>query len=263
MSFSPDWLALREPADAAARDRGLAAELARWSAARAQTLGRPARIWDLGCGSGATFRALAPLAPDLDWTLIDQDEALLDLAQTRTGARVRRLDLAGAPDLAAAGAGEAPEIIAASALFDLVSAPWMTRFVAALPPHVAVYAALSYDGRETWSPTPPHEAQGLAAFHAHQTSDKGFGVSLGPSGGAALAAGLAQRGWKVRIADSAWRLGPESRALIEALADGAAKAVAETGALSGRALADWRIGRARARQVEIGHMDMLALPPEE
>ena len=50
---------------------------------------------------------------------------------------------------------------------------WLARFVAALPAGAAVYAALTYDGRESWSPAPPHEAQGLAA----QTST-GLGMAL-------------------------------------------------------------------------------------
>ncbi|MGR3782213.1 MAG: class I SAM-dependent methyltransferase [Albimonas sp.] len=252
MSFASSWLALREPADAAARDRGLLAALAAW------VDGRSLPVADLGCGTGSTLRAVTPYARSLDWTLVDNDPALLAEAARRTGARTRALDLAAAPEAAVEGA----RLVTASALFDLVSAEWLARFVQALPPDVAVYAGLSYDGRESWSPAPPHEAQALAAFHRHQIGDKGFGISLGPQAGASLAALLAQRGWKVRVADSAWRLGPGDGPLIRALAEGAAEAVAETGALAGRRLAEWRAARRAATAVEIGHLDLLALPPE-
>ncbi|WP_339948445.1 class I SAM-dependent methyltransferase [uncultured Albimonas sp.] len=252
MSFASSWLALREPADAAARDRGLLAELAEWSG------GRALPTTDLGCGTGATLRALAPYAPALEWTLLDNDAALLEEAAARTGARVRAANLAAGPEAAVAGA----RVVTASALFDLVSVEWLGRFAQALAPDVAVYAALSYDGRETWSPAPPHEAQALAAFLRHQAGDKGFGPSLGPQAGATLAGMLAQRGWKVRLADSAWRLGAGDGALIRALAEGAAEAVAETAALPGRQMAEWRAGRRAATRVEIGHLDLLALPPE-
>ena len=47
MAFSAEWLALREPADRAARDAGL---LRRAAAAA----GPAPVIMDLGCGSGAT-----------------------------------------------------------------------------------------------------------------------------------------------------------------------------------------------------------------
>jgi SAM-dependent methyltransferase len=250
MSFAADWLALREPADAEARDLGLIERLRGW------TGGRQLHVVDLGCGTGAAWRALAPHLPGADWTLIDDDEALLEEAARRTGARVRRLDLAVEPGAAVEGA----DLVAASAFFDLVSAEWLDRFLDALPPHAAFYAALTYDGRERWTPRPPDEETALAAFHDHQRGDKGFGSALGPDAGAALAEGLAARGRSVETARSPWRLGPDRRALIGALADGAAAAVADTGALPPADLARWRQGRRAAGRVEIGHLDVLALP---
>jgi SAM-dependent methyltransferase len=252
MSFSSDWLALREPADRAARDAGLTDALAGWAAGRELTAA------DLGCGTGSTFRALAPRLPGARWTLIDNDPALLAEAARRTGAETRALNLAAEPEAAA----RAGDVVMASALFDLVSADWLERFLDALPRHAALYAALSYDGREAWTPEPPHEAEALAAFRAHQQGDKGFGPALGPEAGAALAEGLRARGWRVATADSPWRLGEDQAALRAALAEGAAAAVAETGALSAAALADWRAGRAAAARAEIGHLDVLALPAE-
>src|SRR6185312_14115446 len=65
--FSADWLALREPADRAARDRGLARRFA------AALPPRP-RIIDLGAGTGATARALAPFVAGT-WILVDRDAA--------------------------------------------------------------------------------------------------------------------------------------------------------------------------------------------
>jgi len=50
------------------------------------------------------------------------------------------------------------------------------------------------------------------------------------------------------------------RALIEALADGAAEAVAETGALDAAAVEAWRLSRRAAATAEVGHVDLLALP---
>ncbi|MEC9435668.1 MAG: class I SAM-dependent methyltransferase [Pseudomonadota bacterium] len=260
MSFSSAWLALREAADAAARDRGLVAALTDW--VRAQD--RPVEALDLGCGTGSNHRALASRLPGARWTLIDRDPALLAEAARRTGAGTLAMDLALAPGGAAALLpGEAPALISASALYDLVSAEWLAGFVAAAPPRAAIYAALTYDGRERWTPASPHEPRALAAFHAHQQGDKGFGPALGPRAGAALASGLAARGWRVRVAPSDWRLeAPRDAALITELAAGAAEAVAETGALPPSALFAWAGARRRATRVEIGHMDLLALPPD-
>ena len=75
--FSPEWLALREPADHTARNVPLA------QAAAALLVGRePARILDLGCGTGSNFRGFAPLvgAPQ-HWTLVDHDARLLEAAR--------------------------------------------------------------------------------------------------------------------------------------------------------------------------------------
>ncbi len=63
----PDWLAVREPADHAARDAGLVAPLAR-------ALPPHVRAVDLGCGTGSNLRALGPhLGPAQDWVLVDHD----------------------------------------------------------------------------------------------------------------------------------------------------------------------------------------------
>ena len=56
---SPDWLDLRERADAAARARDLVRQLRLRLPA-----GGPLVIHDLACGSGSMGRWLAPLLPD-------------------------------------------------------------------------------------------------------------------------------------------------------------------------------------------------------
>ncbi|MEM1315125.1 MAG: methyltransferase domain-containing protein [Pseudomonadota bacterium] len=252
MSFSSDWLALRAPADAAARHPALVDRLAAWAAAREPDA--PLRIVDLGAGSGATHRALAHRLPDAEWTLVDADDALLAEAARTTGARTLRLDLTQDIETAVTSA----DLVTASALFDLVSADWLARFAAALPPRAAVYAALTYDGRETWSPAHAAEGAALTAFHAHMRRDKGFGPALGPDAPAALAAALADRA--LTTAPSPWRLAEADRALIEQLADGATDAVRDTGALDPQTLEDWRETRRQAKAVAIGHADLLALP---
>ncbi|HEU0221666.1 MAG TPA: class I SAM-dependent methyltransferase [Paracoccaceae bacterium] len=254
--FTAGWLALREPADRAARNPGLIARLA------AHLGARPARILDLGAGTGANVRALAPhLHPDATWALVDHDPALLRAAEAALGhgPNLRYVQADLVRDLEALLAPP-PDLVTGSAFLDLCSAPWLDRLAAALPAGTALYMALSYDGTEAWAPAHAAEPAALAAFRAHQRRDKGFGPALGPDAAAHLARALARRGWLVETAPSPWRLGPAHRSLIAALADGAAEAVAETGALDAATLAAWHQARRQAARVEIGHTDLLALP---
>ena len=73
MSFTSDWLGLREPADRIARDQALARRLAGWLS-RQDTI----EIADLGSGTGANPRWLAPLLPAAQrWRLYERDPALI------------------------------------------------------------------------------------------------------------------------------------------------------------------------------------------
>jgi SAM-dependent methyltransferase len=277
MSFSPEWLALREPADHAALDAGLRAEVAAALADRAV-----ARVVDLGCGAGSNLRGLAPaLGARQSWTLIDYDPALLAAARAELTAwadetcptsegltlvkggktievAFRQADLTRDLDAALA---EEVDLVAAAALFDLVSQAWAERVVDALAARrAAFYTTLVYDGVERWSPPHALDAAALAAFHAHQAGDKGFGPALGPRAGEVFAALLAARGYRVARAKSPWRIGLGQVALLRALARGGVEAVAQTGRLAADDFADWRAARLAATSCEIGHDDLWARP---
>lgn len=275
--FSASWLALREPADRRARSAALDQKVA---AALAE-LPEP-RIVDLGAGTGASLRALAPcLGPRQHWMLLDNDPALAEAARAelsagadaaRTDGRDLLLDLGGktvrvsfaAVDLAAEPAAPLafrPDLVTASAFFDLVSPDWLQRFASAMA-HAgcAVHAALTCDGADAWHPPHPADAAVHAAFQRHQGRDKGFGLAAGPKAGAVLMAALQDKGYEVARADSPWRLGPDDRALIAALAEGTAAAVRETGEMSEETLAAWEAARRSASACRIGHVDLFARP---
>jgi SAM-dependent methyltransferase len=278
--FSSEWLALREPADHAARVSALIDALA---AALAERSMGDIAVVDLGCGTGSNLRALAPhLGPCQTWTLVDNDPALLETARMVLAAWADRAEARGAhlvlekdgrqirvafsaADLSADPAAildPAPDLVTAAALFDLVSAGWLGRFAEAVADSGAVfYTALSYDGREVWQPPHPADAAMQAAFLAHQAGDKGFGAALGPGATAALAELFGRRGYAVRTAPSPWRLGPEDRGLIAQLKDGKAAAVAETGLVPRDAVTAWAAARhAPDTTALIGHEDLLAVP---
>lgn len=249
MSFTPEWLSLRAPADDRARAPDILAAAAEWLGAKTAPL-----VVDLGAGSGATWRALAPLAPHARWRLVDHDAALLGLAARQApGAEARLADLADPAALAEALSGA--DLVTASAFFDLVSETWLEMFFDASPPEAALYAALTYDGRETWAPAGDDDAAVRAAVARHMRGDKGFGPALGGDACAVMTRALARRGRAARTADSAWVLEPpRDAALAQELAHGHAGAAAELGADPGAFAATPRV------RVEIGHEDVFAKP---
>ena len=273
--FSAQWLDLREPVDHRSRNVDLGRRLARhfegW---------RPITIVDLGCGTGSNLRATAPLlGPDQYWTLVDYDQALLDVAGERLtswadgadkqdnrlilfkGAKrltveFRRADIAGDLDTAL---GANANLVTASAFFDLVSADFIARFAAAVAKRkAAFFTVLTYDGDQRWTPEHDADAAMAEAFHAHQASDKGFGPAAGPNAPDVLGEAFTSAGYSVEEADSAWRLGEADAALITDLARGFADAVRETGQVDAKLIAEWAaITRSSA---VVGHTDTLALP---
>ncbi|MDH7796657.1 MULTISPECIES: class I SAM-dependent methyltransferase [unclassified Beijerinckia] len=275
--FSTEWLALREPIDHRSINPELRAELLTWVGQRAHI-----RIADLGCGSGSNLRGLSPLLPKSQhWRLLDHDEALLDHANlaitawadefagdddrlsVRTNNKKLTLDFVQV-DLAddpAAAFGEPLDLVTASAFFDLVSEAWIENFCKELAARkLPLYAVLTYDGTETWSPTHEADAHMLAAFHAHQARDKGFGPAAGPQAATALRSALERHGYQVSSGDSAWRLGAAERALIGELAVGSAAAVRETGHVAPDRIEAWLAARRGASACQIGHIDLFARP---
>ena len=76
-----------------------------------------------------------------------------------------------------------------------------------------------------------------------------------------MEAAFKDAGYKVSLAQSPWQLEAErDEALIRALAEGAAQAVAETNRVVHTTLASWLEARRLAREVEIGHLDLFARP---
>lgn len=277
MSFSPEWLALREPADHAARSEDLLAAVGRHFAGRDSIA-----VVDLGCGAGSNLRGTFAALPDRQaWTLVDYDPALLAAARARLaswadkaaddGATLRlkksgkslevsflQADLNADPS---APLAEGTDLVTAAALFDLVSTGWIDRFVAAMSARrLPLYTVLTYDGREEWQPAHPLDAEMLAAFHAHQATDKGFGPAAGPAATEAMARAFAKAGYRVERAPSPWRLGPDFAVLARDLATGFAGAVGETGRVDAAGLADWLALRRAGGTTLVGHEDLFAVP---
>ncbi|MBL8343986.1 MAG: hypothetical protein JNN03_00945 [Rubrivivax sp.] len=296
-TFTADWLRLREPADHAARDAAAAAMGALGLAAlRGTDAPRPStpaaearRVVDLGCGTGASLRYLAPrLGGEQHWQVFDQDEALLRAWPAAMADWARhaghRLEVAGATlriegqgfcataerhrlDLAHE-LGNVPlgstDLLCATALIDLVSAGWLAELIGrARQTGVTLSLALMVDGRIEWDPAGAGDAEVALAFARHQGRDKGFGPALGAQAPEVASTLLANAGYTVMSARSDWLLhgGPLQAALIE----GTAAAAIEQDPATAPATEAWRrlrtaaVGQTRLR---VGHVDLIAvLPP--
>lgn len=275
--FSPDWLALREPADHAARNpQVLAAVGSHFSAKISLT------VIDLGCGAGSNLRGTFSALPDRQhWTLVDFDQRLLDTARETLRAWaddareqgeelvIAKADKSITVDFRQADLnkdlewvlGWQPDLITAAALFDLTSKHWIERFVAALVGQgLPLYTVLTYDGREKWCPSHPADARILAAFAHHQKTDKGFGPAAGPEATEIMAEAFRKSGFAVSTADSAWQIGEDRQDLARALLQGIADAVTETRHVDTATVRDWLSARAGSATGLIGHNDLWARP---
>ncbi len=129
--FSVDWLALREPVDAAARGKRLA-RVACDALRRSSSAAAGIDVIDLGAGTGANLRYVAPLiAAAQRWVLVDNDAVLLESAADQLQSwrptaecRVQILPLDLATQLSRLPL-RAGALLTASALLDLVSEAWL------------------------------------------------------------------------------------------------------------------------------------------
>jgi hypothetical protein len=262
--FSADWLTMREPYDLNARNPvvldGVAVFLEQLS---------PVRIVDLACGTGSTLRALSPhLTARQNWKLIDNDLGLLARATATPLAKyatvtVVPLDLNR--DLEAALDGPV-DLVATSALLDLVSESWLDRLAVEIAARsIPLYAALSYDGRIGFTPPDPLDAAITAAVNAHQRIDKGFGPALGPVATTFAIARFEALGYSVVHGTSDWAMGPHDLYIQAELLAGWANAAQDIGALSLADITAW-LKRRRDAVAEgrssllVGHVDFLATP---
>ena len=259
--FSAEWLALREPADHAARSADL-------TSAVLDALPRdtPLRVLDLAAGTGSNLRYLAAAGSNrtrsTQFLLVDHDPVLLARVAKTPDVETRCQDLSTLDD-PALFAGRS--LVTASALLDLVSADWLRVLAARCAESgAAVLFALSYDGRIGCSPEDPEDSAIVPLVNEHQRTDKGFGRALGPDAADCAGGCFAALGYRVARARSDWNLTPESGGLQRRLIEGWAQAATEIAPHRARVIDGWRDRRlahvaAGWSEMIVGHEDLAAI----
>ena len=285
LDFEPEWLHLREPLDEAARAVGLA-----WAFGR--ILPTHPMIIDLGAGTGSNVRQLAMKLGrgEQDWTLIEKDRRLLAKAPGEIGRwadrngwehkEQRRAYMITCDDMAVRVEMRSFDLtqdpaelglnqydgVTAKALFDLVSQPWLDRFVKELascgyPP---VLATLTVDGRVAFSIMDEDDGFVMDLFHAHMGRAKGLGgPALGPAAPQALVGALSGVGYKVETAQADWKIGPKQIAAHLAMIAGYEKAATEQDPAAAARVRAWaerrrNLASEQGARLLVGHVDILA-----
>ncbi|GAA3582425.1 hypothetical protein GCM10022222_78990 [Amycolatopsis ultiminotia] len=239
--YAPEWLRLREPADAAARAGSLAARL---------PAGTETVIRDLGCGTGSMTRWLAGRLPlPQHWILHDRDPLLLEIAVSNLPARVTAEARTG--DLTQLSDFTQTTLVTASALLDLLTAQEVRRLVnACVEAGCPALLTLSVTGDVEITPAEPADGALLEAFNDHQRRES----RLGPDAAVFAVREFESRGWTVHTRHSPWRLGSTQDALIRAWYHGFTTAAREQ---------NRRLpvpGERTITAVTVHHLDLLALP---
>jgi hypothetical protein len=267
-----NWLALREPADVAARSTALTEAVAGVLSAD-----RPLRVLDLATGTGSNVRYLTGRLPDPQhWLVVDRDPVLLAEVPARMsawanaggsdlGAETRRVDLGA---LADADIFSGRHLVTASALLDLVSEAWLRTLAARCRESgAAALFALTYNGQFRCSPAEPEDDAIRELMNRHQKTDKGLGgPAAGPDAAACAARCFAEAGYHVRRDASDWVLPPEARELQRQLIEGWADAAAEIAPEQSTVIHDWLARRlahveSGSSRVIVCHEDLAAWLP--
>jgi len=264
----PEWLALREPADAAARSDELV-EQVRAHLPRNGALA----VHDLGCGTGSMARWLAGRLPGPQhWVMYDRDGDLLSLVPEGAPSRdsdggpvcveTRRRDITRLQPGDLAGAG----LVTASAVLDTMTAAELDRLVATCAEAgCPALIALTVSGRVDITPDDPLDVVVMDAFNTHQRRSTNGGPLRGPDAVDAARRCAARSPVDVMVRPSPWRLGATQAELsVEWFAGWVGAAVEQRPELHAELAAYAQQRRAAAAagrlSVMVHHEDLLALP---
>ena len=244
--FALDWLALREHEDFLARNSSILKSVQKYFRSQKQL-----NILDIGCGTGATMRALLPnFNQQQIWTLLDADDKLLECAkflnqslleETTNKMILKFCDLSKGFGYLHADYN----LVTTTAFLDLVSESWIKEFILALKDqNLAFYCSITPTNNIFIEPKINLDDKVICAFNKHRYIDKGFGESLGGKvtdftinvlNNSDFHVFQANKEWGCQNPDSEFR-----KVFYSQLIEDIAKAVAETNLLESAKLEHWK-----------------------
>ena len=225
--------------------------------------GRVLEIIDLGAGTGANQRWLAPRLPfQQRWIHLDHDPAISRSLPQPDDTLIIDSSVESLGRLLADGSRD-HRLVTCSALLDVLTTPQLAAVCeSVIDNQVPALFSLSVTGAKSLSPVDPHDQSLLDAFNDHQRRNGRAGPEAITLAGDALRAG----GFTVRTQETPWRLTASSDAAFveQLLRERLDAAVAQDPSLAPVAEAWFELRRAQLElgvlRMEVGHRDILALP---
>jgi len=261
----PEWLAARVAADDAARAATVSTllpELSRYLIEAAGP-GGTVQIVDLGAGTGANQRWLAPRLPIRQrWLHLDHNPVISRSLPLAAETVIVDESVEALGKLLTRSSGDR-QLVSCSALLDVLTTEQIQAVCrAVIDNRVPAFFSLTVTGGLRLSPADAHDQLLLAAFNDHQRR----AGRAGPEATALTVNLLRAAEFAVTTQETPWRLTAESGLAFvdQMLEERLAAAVAQDPALARTAKAWLKLRRAQLAagllRIELDHCDILGLP---
>jgi hypothetical protein len=230
---------------------------------RTDCLSSVLEIIDLGAGTGANQRWLAPRLPvQQRWIHLDHDPAISRSLPLPDDTVIIDGNVEALERLLADGTSD-HRLVTSSALLDVLTTGHLDAVCSAvINNQVPALFSLSVTGTQSMSPMDPHDQLLLDAFNDHQRR----AGRAGPDAITLAVDTLCTGGFTVRTQETPWQLAASSDSgfVEQLLQERLDAAVAQDPNLSAVATAWLELRRAQLTlgvlRIEVGHRDILALP---
>ncbi len=221
------------------------------------------QIIDLGAGTGANQRWLAPRLPIRQrWLHLDHNPVISRSLPLPAETEIVDESVEALGQLLTRASGDR-QLVTCSALLDVLTTEQVEAVCrAVIDNRVPAFFSLTVTGGLRLSPNDPHDRLLLAAFNDHQRRAGG----AGPEATTLTVSLLRAAEFAVTTQETPWRLTAESGIAFvdQMLEERLAAAVAQDPALAGTAAAWLELRRAQLiaglLQIELDHCDILGLP---